>query len=173
MYYNAEIPKRNFEDRLKLKNSILESGATCHMTPDISDFILGSLVEIDKCIEVADGHFITEKQTGQVQIKMCDDNGKTFNDRLYIVLLAPYLCGGLLSIITVINSSHSRLFHKVFYTVFFSDNEQNAATLPRNAQRKHEFLVKTKENSKSQNKIPTRIISLGLLHMRLGHSFTR
>ena len=50
MYYNEEIPKRNYEDRLKLENWILESGATCHMTPDISDFILGSLVEIDKYI---------------------------------------------------------------------------------------------------------------------------
>ena len=46
-------------------------------------------MEIDKYIEAADGHFVTAKQTGQVQIEMCDDNGKPFIDTLYNVLLAP------------------------------------------------------------------------------------
>ena len=40
-------------------NWILDSGAMCHMTPDISDFVPGSLVEMDKYIEVADGHLFT------------------------------------------------------------------------------------------------------------------
>ena len=34
-------------------------------------------METDKYIEVADGNFVTEKQTREVQIKMCDGNGKT------------------------------------------------------------------------------------------------
>ena len=40
------------------------------MTPYISVFIPGSLVETCKYIEVVDGDFITEKQTGEVQIKL-------------------------------------------------------------------------------------------------------
>ena len=36
--------------------------------------------------------------------------------------------------------------------VFFSANEQNAVTLPHSAQKKHSFLVKTKEKSKSKIK---------------------
>ena len=41
-------------------------------------FIPGSLEDTDKYIEVADGHHVTEKQKGQVQIKMCNDNRNTF-----------------------------------------------------------------------------------------------
>ena len=38
------------------------------MIPEISYFITSSLVETDKYIEVADGNFITEKQTEMVEI---------------------------------------------------------------------------------------------------------
>ena len=44
----------------------------CHMTPEVSDFIPGSLEDRDKKIEVADGRDITAKQKVQVRIKMCD-----------------------------------------------------------------------------------------------------
>ena len=70
------------------------------MTPEVSDFIPGSLEDTDKFIEVADGNHITAKQKGKVQIKTCDYNGKTFNATLYNVLLAPDLCYRLFSIIT-------------------------------------------------------------------------
>ena len=65
---------------------------TCHITPKISDFIPGLLVERDKYIEVSDGYFVTANQTGEVQIKFCGDNGKPFVATLYKVLLAPDLC---------------------------------------------------------------------------------
>ena len=47
---------------MQLTNWILDSGATCHMTPEVSDFITGSLEDMDKCIEVADGHHVTQKK---------------------------------------------------------------------------------------------------------------
>ena len=47
-------PRRYFGYILELTNWILESGKTCHMTPEISDFVLVSIVETDKYIEVAD-----------------------------------------------------------------------------------------------------------------------
>ena len=61
--YNVESTRINYGDSLQLTNWILDSGATCHMTLYISDFILGLLLEIDEYIEVADGFFFTEKQT--------------------------------------------------------------------------------------------------------------
>ena len=143
------------------------------MTPEISDFIPVLLVETDKYIEFADGNFFTAKQTGVVPIKSHDNNGKPFISTLYNVLLAPELCDQIFSITTLINSGYTYLFHKGFCTIFFSDNEQNAVTLPHIAKRKHAFLVKTKEKSKSQKKFPKKKVSLKLLCQRLRHIFTR
>ena len=54
MYSNEESPTRYFGDILQLINWLLDAYATCHMTTYISDFILDSLVETYKYIEVAD-----------------------------------------------------------------------------------------------------------------------
>ena len=78
MYSNGERSTEKYGDSSKLTNCILDSGATCHTTPEVSDFIPGALKDTDKYIEVADGHHVTEKQKGQVPIQMCEDNGKTF-----------------------------------------------------------------------------------------------
>ena len=40
---NDECPSENFGDSSQLTNWILDSGATCHMTLKVSDFIPGSL----------------------------------------------------------------------------------------------------------------------------------
>ena len=104
---------------------------------------------------------------------MCDDNGKPFIDTLYNVLLAPELCDRLFSIITLMNLGYTWLFHKGFCRFFFSDNEHNEVKLTNSAQRKHELLVKTKEESKSQKRIPQNKVSLEILHWRLGHIFKK
>ena len=100
MYSNAESPIINDGDSLQLTNWILDSCATCHMTPEISDFIPGSLVETEKYIKVVDGIFFTAKQTGEVEIKMFDNNGKPIISTLYNVILAPDFCNQLFSIFT-------------------------------------------------------------------------
>ena len=41
MYRNDECTSENFGDNLQLTNWILDSGATFHMTPEVSDFISG------------------------------------------------------------------------------------------------------------------------------------
>ena len=63
---NDECPSENYGDSSQLTNCILYSGATCHMTPEVSDFVPGSLEDTDKHIEVADVHHVTTKQKGQV-----------------------------------------------------------------------------------------------------------
>ena len=90
--YNTESNRRNYGDISQLTNWILDSGETCQMTPDISDFIPVSLAETHEYIKFAYGHFITAKQIEKVQIKISDDNGKPFIATLYNVLLAPDLC---------------------------------------------------------------------------------
>ena len=117
MSSNDERSSENYGDSLQLTYWILDSGATCHMTPEVSDFVPGSLEDTDKYIEVADVHHVTSKQKGQVRIKICDDNGKPFIATLHNVLLAPDLCDRLFSIIALINSVHTCLFHKGFCTV--------------------------------------------------------
>ena len=167
---NDEFPSAIFCDSLQLTNWILDSGATCHMTPEVSDFIPGSLEDTDKHIEVADGHHVTEKQKGRVQIKMCDNHGDPFISTLHNVLLAPDLCGRLFSIITLMNSGQNCLFQKWFFNVYFGEKEKNAVTLPHSAQRKYAFLGEIKEISKTK-KLPYRKkIALELLHQRLGQN---
>ena len=50
MYGNDECTSVNFGDIYQLTNWILDSGAICHMTPEVSDFIPGSLEDVDKHI---------------------------------------------------------------------------------------------------------------------------
>ena len=107
----------DYVDSSQFTNWILDSGATCHMTPEVTDFILGSLEDRDKFIEVVDGHHVTAKQKGSVRIQMFDNNRKTFVATLYNFLLAPDLCDRTFSIIILMNAGHTCLFHKGFCTV--------------------------------------------------------
>ena len=59
---NDECSSRDFVDSSQLTNWILDSGATCHMTRQVSDFIPSLLEDTDKSIEVPDGHYFTEEK---------------------------------------------------------------------------------------------------------------
>ena len=63
MSSDDERSSENYGDSSKFTNWILDSGATCHMTLEVSDFILGSLQDIDRYIEVADGQHVIEKKS--------------------------------------------------------------------------------------------------------------
>ena len=111
---NDECPSGNFGDSFQLTNWILYYGATCHMTPEVSDFVPGSLEDTDKHIEVAYRNHGTEKQKVQVRIKICDNNGYPFIATMHNILLALDLYDGLFSIIKLINLGRNCLFHKDF-----------------------------------------------------------
>ena len=114
---NVKSSSSDFGDISKLTNWMLDLGSMCHMTPQVSDFIPGLLEDTDKHIEVAEVHYVTDNQEGQARIKMCDNNGDTFIVTLQSVLLAPDICKGLFSNITLMNLVHTCLFHKGFCTV--------------------------------------------------------
>ena len=99
---------------------------------------------------------------------MCGDNGDTFIATLHNVILALDLRDRLFLIITLKNLGHTFLFHKGFYTVYFSDRDKNVVTLPHSAQRKHDFLGKIKQMSKSKKLEPRNKFALKLLHHILG-----
>ena len=61
---NDENSIRELGDSSQLTNWILYSRETCHMIPQVSDFIPGSLEDTDKHIEVADGNHVTAKKMG-------------------------------------------------------------------------------------------------------------
>ena len=66
---NDDVSKnKDYGDSSQLTNWILDSGATCHVTPEVTDFITVSLEDTHKFIEVADGHHVTAKQKGSVRI---------------------------------------------------------------------------------------------------------
>ena len=109
MSSNDECPSGNFGDSLKLTNWILDSGAMCHMTLEDSDFIPGQLEDMEKQIEAADGNHVTSKK-GQVQIKVCNNNGDPFIATLSNGIFAPYLRNRLFSITPDILVYSKRVF---------------------------------------------------------------
>ena len=86
---------------------------------------------------------------------MCEDSGDPFITTLHNVLLAPDLCDRLFSIITLMDSGHTCIFHKGFCTIYFGAKENNAVTFPHSAQRKHVFWGEIKEMSRKK-KLPAR-----------------
>ena len=70
-----------YGDSSQLTNWILDSGATCHMTPEVTDFIPGSLEDTDKFIEVVDGHNVTAKQKVQYVYKCSTTTEKLLSQR--------------------------------------------------------------------------------------------
>ena len=86
----------------------------------------------------------------QVQIKICDDNIDTIIAILHNILLAPDLCDSIFSIIMLLHLGNTCLFYKGFFTVYFGAKEKNKVILLHSAQRKHEFLGKREEISKTK-----------------------
>ena len=62
MSSDDEQKNGEYGDSSQLTNWILDSRATCHMTPEVMDFIPGSLEDMDKFIEVTDIHHVTAKK---------------------------------------------------------------------------------------------------------------
>ena len=118
-----KISSRDFGDSSQLTNWTLDSESTCHMTPQVSDFIPESLYYMDKYIAVAYVQYIKANQKGQVQMIICDDNGNNFIVKLHNVSLAPNICAGLFFIILLISLVLACLFHKVFCTMYFGDKK--------------------------------------------------
>ena len=67
MSSNDERKSVKYGDISLLTNWILDLGATCHMKPEVLDFIPVSLEDTDKYIEVADRRHVTAKQNDKYE----------------------------------------------------------------------------------------------------------
>ena len=63
---NNQCPSGNFGDSSQLTNLILDTRATCLITPEVQSFIQGLLEDTDKNIEVTNRHNVTSKEKVQV-----------------------------------------------------------------------------------------------------------
>ena len=70
MSSNIQSVKRDFGDSSQMTNWILDSCATCHMTPYISDFVQVSLLEMDKFIKCLEENFVKAKNRGRANKNM-------------------------------------------------------------------------------------------------------
>ena len=69
MSSDDKFKSKDYGDSSQLTNWILDSGATCYMTPEVTNFIPGSLEDTDKFIEVADGHHVMQNKKVQYEYK--------------------------------------------------------------------------------------------------------
>ena len=81
---------------------------------------------------------------------MCNNNGDPFIATIHNVLLAPDLCDRLFSIVTSMNLGTYLFIPQRFLNGVIWSKRKNAVTLPHIAQRKHAFLGKIKEMSKTK-----------------------
>ena len=76
MFGNDECPSGNLGDSLHLTNWILDYGAPCHMTPEVSGFIPGSLEDTDNTEMLEDiserSKFRTNVNRREACYKICD-----------------------------------------------------------------------------------------------------
>ena len=173
MYFINKMSSKKFGDNSQNTNSILESGASCHMKPQVQNFIPGLLEDANNYIEVADEHHIMAQQKGKVQINMFDDNRDTFIATFQNVLLAPDLCNRLYSIIRFMNQGQTFLFHKGFCTVYFGENEEMRLIYHIVHSGDNHFFGEIKQMSKSKKLAPRKKVSLRLFYHILRHRSTR
>ena len=62
---NDEFPSEKIGESQQSTNWVLDYGVTCHMTPEVSNFIPGSLEDTYKHSEVADLHHGTANKMGK------------------------------------------------------------------------------------------------------------
>ena len=67
MFSNDECSSEKYGDSSQFTNRILDLGATCHMTPEVSDFIPGSLEDTYNTLKLRTD--ITSRRNRKVKYK--------------------------------------------------------------------------------------------------------
>jgi hypothetical protein len=125
-----------------LRNFLPDSGATQHMTPHLED--LFDVVEGQALgVEMADGHVIKCSKTGNILVKMTDDNGKILRAVLNDVMYVPGLSRRLFSITRFAHHGHYATICNGSTTLYFG-KEESAVTLTNDNSRAHDEKPETK-----------------------------
>ena len=152
-----------------LYNWVMDSGATCHMTPYKSDFLPETIRSVNKVVEVADGHTVPATLCGKVLVITSTDLGQKINLRIEDVLLVPNLERRLFSLMSLIEQDHDvRLSRNKGVQIYFS-GERSPVTIPMpnyhlfasSASANENQLIKREKKNKKK-------ISLDLIYQRMG-----
>ena len=92
------------DNTLMFRDFLLDSGATSHFTPHLSD--LQEAVPYVKNIHLADSSTVKSKMKGKVLIQFTADEGHECTLTLERVLYVPGLDKRLLSVESFVNKSH-------------------------------------------------------------------
>ena len=155
-----------------LNNWVMDSGATCHMTPYKNDFVNDSKNSEDKVVEVVDGYTVPAKSSGTIIIKTTSNQGDSINLRIKGVLHVPHLSRRLFSLMSIIKEGHDVTLSKS-HGIKFTFGPYISITIPlpnyklfaspaiqQNVNRKHNI---------KKTKIPLKIIynRLGLRSVKM------
>ena len=111
-------------------NWVIDSGATCHMTPYESDFLHETARSIDKVVEVADGHTVPATLCGTVLIYTMTDLGQKNNLCIEDVLFVRHLERRLFSLMSLIEENHDIHLSQQKGVKIYLDGEQSLVTIP-------------------------------------------
>ena len=110
---------------------LLDSGATSHFTPCLSDLLNPQVLNPPVNIKVADGTLMRATHQGIVEVHFTSDQGTRVNLRLMRVLYVPGLQTRLFSIESFISDGRcSALYEKDFVTLRFPQNITMTINLP-------------------------------------------
>ena len=90
-----------------LENWVLDSGCTSHMTPFLSDFDRNSMTEVEKVIEVAEGHEIMCRSKGTISMTVYNDIGERIVLEIIDILYVPDLSRRLFSSMSLYRQKHT------------------------------------------------------------------
>ncbi len=163
-----------------LNNYLPDSGATQHMTPRLMD--LTNVVEGQGLgVEVADGHIIKCSTTGDVIIRMQDDNGSNFTATLKDVMYIPGLSRRLFSITKFAHHGHKALIQDNGIILYFEPHAAAVTLSPLSGTNTvaADIRVHTSSYNEEHHSVPSarhrehttnkKQLSIELLHTRLGH----
>ena len=151
-----------------LHNWVMDSGATCHMTPYKSDFQQGSETQEDKAVEVADGFTVPSTLSGTVIIHVTSDQGDPIHIRIQGVLHVPELSRRLFSLMALIQDGHDVTLSKTHGIKFnFGKHITVTTSLPNY----HLFASQATINDNMRKKKTSnkKKVGIDILYKRLGH----
>ncbi len=167
-------------DLCDLNNYLPDSGATQHMTPRLMD--LTNVVEGQRLgVEVANGHIIKCSTTGDVKIRMQDDNCSNFTATLKDVMYVPGLSRRLFSITKFACHGHKALIQDNGIILYFEPHAAAVTLSPLSGTNSMAagIRVHTSTFNEEYHSVPSarhrehttnkKRLSLELLHTRLGH----
>ena len=134
-----------------ISNWVIDSGASAHMSPFLSDFVHGKMVSVSKIVQVADEYETPCNHKGQTHpLQMTSNNGKTVTAKMEHVLYVPTLNQHLMSVPCLTRSGHGVFFGDHYIRVYFGQNMDYPVTISSDATGLTPFLAQNVDSVPAQ-----------------------